>query len=536
MMSGQDEVVSGLDKLLEPFHGTDKPGLVIGVALRDQVIYRRGVGMASLEHAVANTPRTRMRIGSTSKQFTSLAIMLLAEDGKLSPDDSVRKYLPDLPTLKGEPTLRQLMQHTGGYRCYLDLQFYGNGTVMNAVGDHLAPMVRQEDVNFPPGERTIYNNGGYYMLSLVVEQVSGMSFEEFLETRIFQPLGMNDTTHERSDLRIIPGMATLHLPSPKGGYDRGLFPSVNVLGEGGMVSTVSDMLRWCRHLRGPKTVGTEETWKQILTPTTYTNGTRGTYALGLMVDEYRGHRVIHHAGGVMGGTCQMMTLPEQGLDLILIANGADMHSGRLYHRVIDTVLGEEKLAPIAASAAVSENKGEVGKYWNPSTRQGIEVSDADGKISACWLAFPLPMQFKADAEDWEPIDSSVSPLKIVPGEYVDGKMRNLTVYDCGNPSTMTRLPDPPPDIGSMESLYGRYTSHDLDASADISRVGDTTILVMKGELGTMKGKLVALSEGLISAVFDTNLMPIPALLTLLPNGDGFRLDTARTRNVLFRKA
>ena len=140
-----------LDALFAPWDRTDEPGLVVGVAKDGEVIYRRGFGMASLETAVANAPKTRMRIGSISKHFTCLLALLLAEDGKLDLDQPIRAYIPELAGPGGEPTLRQLMQHRGGSRCYLDIGFIGHGMSVPPLGRALAIQQRQSGRNFTPG-------------------------------------------------------------------------------------------------------------------------------------------------------------------------------------------------------------------------------------------------------------------------------------------------------------------------------------------------------------------------------------------------
>jgi CubicO group peptidase (beta-lactamase class C family) len=163
-------VVQQLDTLFAPWNRTDAPGLVVGVSMAGKPLYRRGFGMASLEFGIAASPTTRMRIGSTSKHFTCLLALLLAEDSKLSIDAPIRTYIPELVGPGGEPTLRELMQHRGGSRCYLDIGFLSHGSTTPSKGYALATQVRQTGRNFPPGEAALYNNGGYHLVSLAIER------------------------------------------------------------------------------------------------------------------------------------------------------------------------------------------------------------------------------------------------------------------------------------------------------------------------------------------------------------------------------
>src|SRR5579862_9727210 len=292
--------VAALDDLFQPLLRSDLPGIVVGVAVKGEPVYRKGFGLASIEHGVANTPWTRMRIGSTSKHFACLAALLLVEEGKLDIDVDVRTYLPELPKVEPAPTLRQFMTHTSGLRDYLDVGFLASGMTIKPKGVGLATQVRQGGVNYVAGEKMIYNNGGYHLLSLVIERVSGMPFEQFLKERIFDPLKMVDTRSVPSDFEIHRGTATLHVPQPDGSFRRGIFPTEEVRGEGAIVSTIDDMLAWLAHLRGPHTVGSEASWAQMTTPARLSNGLTCKYALGLMVDQYRGVDVVHHGGTVIG--------------------------------------------------------------------------------------------------------------------------------------------------------------------------------------------------------------------------------------------
>src|SRR5579872_2833811 len=228
-------VTEALDQLFAPWNRTDEPGLVVGVVKDGALIYRRGFGMASLEHAAANTPATRMRIGSISKHFTCLLALLLAEEGKLDLDAPVRAYIPELAGPGGDPTLRQLMQHRGGSRCYLDLGFIGHGMSLPPVGTALAAQVRQSGRNFAPGTAMIYNNGGYHLVSIAIERAGGARFEDQLKARLFDVIGMPDTASVPTDHDITPGgVAAMHLPR-RNGWRRGLLWSDELRGEGAII-------------------------------------------------------------------------------------------------------------------------------------------------------------------------------------------------------------------------------------------------------------------------------------------------------------
>lgn len=530
-----------LDALLEPYNKADAPGLVVGVALRGNAFYRRGFGLASIEHGTINTPATRMRIGSTSKHFTCLAALLLAEEGKLDVDEGIRTYIPELPVLAGDPTLRQLMTHTGGYRCYLDLWVLTQGVVTMPRGSSLAAEVRQRDVNFPPGERMIYCNGGYHLLSLAIERVSGMPFETFLSERIFRVMGMVDTEAVADDMQIRPRMATQHVPDGKGGFIRGLFPSWEVRGEGGIVSTIDDMLRWTAHLRAPDKLGTQEVWRQMLTRPHYSSGAEGVYALGLMRTPHRNVELLHHAGGVFGGSCQMLTVVAHALDVVVLTNGAPVDPVALATQIVDVVLGDEVLgAPQAAPLATNGCESLLGRYFSRADRTYCEIVDRDGHLATVihnQRHQALPLIQTPDGLRVE--DGSGGTLMIRPGAMSTGHVMAVELVDCGHATLLTRLPDEPPLISdAFAGMEGAYFSGDAAGHAGLTLSNGAGSMRLEGTMGGINYRLDPVSEDVFvfepadAQGFSTGVLTVDRV-----NGrvSRFWLDTSRTRNLAFSR-
>lgn len=538
----QQDLHARLDAHLARFNRSDAPGLVVGVARDGRALYRKGFGMTSLEHGVANTPATRMRIGSTSKHFACLAALLLAEDGKLDIDAGVRTYLPEVPVPAGEPTLRQLMTHTSGYRCYLDLSVITQGVAAIGPGMPLEIELRQQDVNFPPGERMMYCNGGYHLLSQIVARVSEMSFEQFLEARIFRVMGMSDTESVGDDLRIRPRMATQHVPDGEGGYLRGLFPSLDVLGEGGIVSTIDDMLRWAAHLRRPDRLGSPETWREMLTMPTYSSGETGIYALGLMRTPYRNVETIHHAGGVFGGTCQMLTVPSHALDIVLMSNGAPVDPVGLATEIVDIVLGDEVLGPPRQAAEpVSENPGLVGKYLSTEPLQLVEIVERDGGFYAAPYHQPHPPQaLIADERGYRIDDGAGARMRIVPHERLpSGDVPAIDFVESGHAITLSRHEGTPAaQTLGMEGLCGQYFSHDADAHAVISMADGKLLLSIRGATGGVRYRLDALTRD-VWTFGPADASALSAGTALVERSEDkatrFSLNTSRTRGLAFSR-
>ena len=543
--------MAALDELFASVNRSDAPGLVVGVSLKGKTVYRRGFGLASIEHAVANTPATRMRIGSVTKHFTCLAILLLAEEGKLDADAPVTRYLPELPSLLGVPTLRQLMNHTSGYRCYVDIETTGGGMNTQPTGKAFAAQVQQTGANFAPGEFQLYCNGSFHLLSIVVDRVSGMPFEQFLHERIFTPLSMNDTTCVTSDLEILPGMATLHVarPGPAGtiAWRRGIFMTEEMRGEGSIVSTVDDMLRWLAHLRAPsKVVGSAETWRQMTTTATLNNGLTTPYALGLFRHDYRGLDTIYHHGAVIGGMCQMLTVPAQGLDIIIITNGGLVNHIELSKRIIDTLLSEQVIGDLAPKMAdFKDYEHLAGTHYIGEDGIAFGFADVGGKLGGSMLfSPPAPMwrdevtQIRIAFEDaaMGPFSFNVKDL----AANAQGKAPAvIPISVCGHVSRLKRLPAKPPATAKVGlPLVGGYRSDDLDAQAEIAFEGDTLTLHMVGGYGTRHMVLEAASKSVFRLTVRDLLLPGTSALNVEWDGDmvtGFHFSTTRARQLRFKR-
>jgi D-aminopeptidase len=548
MTSDSTTTTTQLDALFMPYRRADAPGLIAGIVHRGRLLYRRGFGMASLEHAIANTPATRMRIGSVSKHFTCLAVLLLCERGALDADAPIDTYLPELPPAAGRPTLRQLMSHRGGQRCALDLALLTQGLAMSPPGAFLASQQRQRDENFPPGERMMYSNGGYHLLSLAVERASGMPFGAFLATRIFAPLLMQDTACVPNDMTIEHGIATMHVRDGDGGFRRGIFPTWQLLGEGSIVSTVDDMLRWTAHLRRPdKIVGTADTWTQMLALPVFSSGQRSRYSLGLTQSRYRGAELIHHSGGVVGGTCQMLVSAAHGLDVVLLSNGALGAPLELSKRVVDIVLADELDGdgpPVAARAA--DHVARLGSYRSSGTGAVYALEDHQGALV---LAGPLcprpPMTLYDSTDDLNDVQVEASgdgTLALRWGSScAPDDPSSLRIVHCGHVDTLERIGAAPAMTPHLAAaMCGTFASHDADAQAIIRLDDDALVLRMRGAAGHCDYRLTPLAHDAFELVPIDPMNLTTGIVALSRDAmrdsiTGLRVDTPRTRHLAFTR-
>jgi CubicO group peptidase (beta-lactamase class C family) len=327
-----------VDKLFAPWDKPDSPGCALAVVKDGRIIHSRGYGMADLEHDVPITPASAFYVGSLSKQFTAMAVALLAQQGTLSLDDDIHKYLPELPAYDKPITIRHLIHHTSGLPEYMPLLaragWRPDAPFSNQ--DALQIVARERQLNFEPGEQFAYSNTGYTLLALIVERAAGVRLDEFADARIFSPLKMKDTHFHADATRLVKQRAYAYEPSPGGGLRLGP-PVPTRVGAGGIFTTVEDLARWDQNFYDAR-VGGNALIKQLTTPGTLNSGRALEYAFGLEVRTYRGLRVVEHGGDFAGYHAYLARFPDQRLSVILLCNLGNINQVPLAHAVADIYL------------------------------------------------------------------------------------------------------------------------------------------------------------------------------------------------------
>ena len=325
-----------IDDLFTAYSGATVPGASVVVISGGRVVVRRAYGMADLEHRVAATPETDYRLASVSKQFTAMAVMLLAQDGKLRYDQSVRDFLPELPAAAQAVTVRHLLNHTSGLWDYEDLTPESR-TAQLDDGDVLALLRAQDSLYFPAGSQYRYSNAGYVLLGLIVARVSGMPFPEFLRTRIFVPLGMGATVAHVEGSDTVPRRAYGY--SPRGGAFVQTDQSVTsaTLGDGGIYANVDDLTRWDQALSGTDLVGAAGL-ELATTPPQLPAGATTQYGFGWFVDSYRGEKRWRHTGETSGFRNAIQRFPGRRLTVIVLTNRSSGEPAAIAERIADRLL------------------------------------------------------------------------------------------------------------------------------------------------------------------------------------------------------
>jgi CubicO group peptidase (beta-lactamase class C family) len=282
------------------------------VARDGKVLLSKGYGFANLEWAVANSPASKFRLGSITKQFTAACILLLEERGKLKVDDPVKKYMTDAPAAWDKVTIFNLLTHTSGIPSFTGFPDYASTEAIATTPEKLVARFRDKPLEFQPGEKWNYSNSGYVLLGYLIEKISQQSYSEFVQENIFTPLGMKDSGYD-SNSAIILHRASGYTPSAQGTIHAGYIDMSIPFSAGSLYSTTEDLLRWEQGLMGGKLLSAASLAKM-------TTPFKNDYAFGLAVHAVNGHKVIEHGGGIEGFNTEIAYYPEDKLTVVVLAN------------------------------------------------------------------------------------------------------------------------------------------------------------------------------------------------------------------------
>jgi len=339
------ELTTQVDELFAEWDGEISPGAVVGIFMDGRIIYSKGYGVANLDYDIPITPQSVLRIGSISKQFIAMCIAMLAEQGKLSFDDDIRTYLPEMPDYGNQVTIRHLLHHTSGIREYLALvNLIGKpeGSVFGYTTRELVELLsRQQRLNFEPGSQFSYTNSGYFLLAEIVTRVSGMKASAFAQENIFEPLGMTQTRFYDDPNAIIRNQAFGYSPKRDGGYRLDILRS-DVIGDLGVITTVEDFLHWDNNFYENKLgAGTKNLITMMFTRGRTSSGEDLSYALGLEFDSYRGLKTMGHGGSAVGYVAEFLQFPEQRFSVVILSNLSSFRPGRIARQVADLYLANQ---------------------------------------------------------------------------------------------------------------------------------------------------------------------------------------------------
>jgi CubicO group peptidase (beta-lactamase class C family) len=386
--AGDEEKV---DRIFAAYNRAGSPGCAVGVIQDGNFVYRKGYGMGSLELGVPLTSQSTFYMGSVSKQFTAASVVLAAEQGFLSLDDNVRKYIPELPEYGNPITLRQMLHHTSGFRDFLTLFALSGRNIANvhSEAEIIDLVARQKSLNNVPGDEFIYSNTNYYLLGVVVGRATKKSLNEFATENIFKPLGMAHTRYYDNHTVVLPGRVAAYDPGNDGDFLVNWSTEFDTVGAGGLMSNVDDLLLWDRNFYANK-LGKGTLLKEFEKRGVLNNGKEISYALGLVVGNYRGLPTVEHNGALYGYRTAILRFPEQRFSVVSLCNLSTASTGSLTHKVADVYL-EKHLQTEAGALQSSTYSGGpdasrfAGNYLD-ARKQVVYSFTASGGNLVAWGA------------------------------------------------------------------------------------------------------------------------------------------------------
>jgi CubicO group peptidase (beta-lactamase class C family) len=402
--NGNDQKLeAAVDEVYQDLTAAGSPGCALAVFRGGQIIYEKGYGLANIEENVPISPKSVFDIGSTSKQFTAMSILLLEKAGKLSIDDDVRKYIPELPDYGKKITILNLLNHTSGLRDYLALFDIAGVNVDSVTTDEdaLALITRQKGLNFAPGSQYLYSNTGFFLLSVIVERVSGKTLRDFAAENIFAPLEMSHTQFRNNHRLLVPERAMAYDENEK---KDGFTLNVSYfeqLGDGAVHTSVEDLLKWDENFYSGK-VGGKILLAELQEQSKLNDGKKLNYAKGIVVSDYRGLKMVSHGGSWGGYRAQLMRFPDQHFSVATLCNLGSADPTRRAAEVADVYLNSVMKPKTVKSAEaddeekkketppISMTKEELsrytGDYWSEEMGVSYRLVVRDGALKVVAIA------------------------------------------------------------------------------------------------------------------------------------------------------
>jgi CubicO group peptidase (beta-lactamase class C family) len=534
------EPTARLDQMMIEYAGDDVPGASVLVMKDGEIIAHKSYGMANLTYDIPMTDKTLHNIGSTSKHFLTLGLLLLQEDGKLSLDDDVREYIPELPEFEHTVTLRNLVTHTSGYREFINLMVMtGRNVSSNLSIDEIIEIVqRQPELQNTPGNEFNYNNTGYALMTEVIERVTDTPFEDWMKMNLFEPLEMHNTVVRTRSDQVVENRSTGYSYGSNG-YEE-VTDLGGAAGAGGIHITLDDFTKWIQNLNHP-VVGTPEMIEQMTTPFELKNGNSTGYGLGLVIEEYKGLKKVHHGGGDVAHRSMFILFPEIDAAVVTQSNLASF-DGDIPNRIADLFFGEymepdeseqqreDSLAsgPESDFEYTPENFDLLAGRYELSVMPGFILTfDREGDRIYTQATNQQEIDLTATSDSTFSLIGVNASVTFHLNE--DATADSLTLHQNGNHIAkkidFTLTPD------EMAEYTGQYYSDEIETTYTIERKDDE--LVMQHYQMEEEMKLDPTSKDQFGSS-----MPIQTVEFVRgEDGEitGFNASNGRTRDVFFRK-
>jgi CubicO group peptidase (beta-lactamase class C family) len=448
-----------VDQIFAGYAKPKSPGCALGVIQIGNFVYRKGYGMGSLELGVPLSSRSVFYMGSVSKQFTAASIVLAAEQGFLSLDDNVRKYVPELPDYGQPITIREMLHHSSGLPDVLSLLGISGRSLgdVYSTAELMDLIVRQKALNFNSGDEYLYSNTNYFLLAEVVKRATKKPLPEFAAENIFKPLGMTHTRFYDDHTLVVPGRVAAYRPGKNGEFLVDWSTNYDIIGGGGLMSSVNDLLLWDRNFYENK-LGKGTLVKEMQTPGVLNNGKQNNYALGLMMSTYRGLPIVEHDGANFGYRTDILRFPQQRFTVVDLCNSSSAEPDSLTRKVADIYL-EKILQPARAPATLAASGSDpamfVGKYFESRTHYLASFTVANGHL----MLEDHVLESIGPNEFEDPIIGGTITFS-----SSTAAMKGTVTYNNEITFAGTRINDLYLDDAALAAYAGTYKSEELDAT------------------------------------------------------------------------
>ncbi len=527
-----------ISQFMTPYSAKDVPGAAVLVLKDDKILFQEAYGMANLTYEIPFEVTTPTNIGSTSKQFTAFAILLLADRGKISLDDDIRKYFPEIPDFGKTVTIRHLLTHTSGYREFLNtLGMTGRSLNSPLENEMIFKILKnQPELQNEPGTEWNYNNTDYVLAATLVAKITEVPFPEWMQKNVFQPLGMNNTMVRANQNEIVPGRSQGYNLNDDGKYQE-VEDLGGTMGAGGIYTTLDDLAKWVKNFKDPK-VGNTKIFKEMTTPFVLKNGDTTNYGLGLFIEERNGMKIIHHGGADVAHRSMLMYYPDINAAVITQSNNANF-SGNSVERIAELYFpqyyknkeGDKKQD---SKESTSEFDYEVEKFDALTGRYELEV--APGFV----------LTFKRDGErvyaqgtgqpefDIKAVSDSVFELQGVNAKITfhlkeNGSADSLTLHQNGN--HLAKRITWEPDTAELKEFTGKFYSPEIETIYNVE-FSDENLIVTTYQVPD-KVKLTPADKDSFGGGFP--LAEVKFFRDHNGNINGFFASNGRSRGIRFEK-
>lgn len=462
---GQSARSAAADALLAPMLPT-QPGAVVLVTQGGKTVYARAYGAADLEQGTTITADTRFHAASVSKQFTAMALAMLARDGKVDLDADIHTYLPELPDFKARIRVVDLLHHTSGLRDQWELLVASGNDMQSLLTQNaILSLVRaQRDLNFPPNSEFRYSNTGYTLAAEIVARVSGVPFRQFVHDRIFVPVGMSNSLIYDNAAEIVPRRAQSYAITAGGKIEHRRLNYSNY-GATSLTTTVADLQKWLQEVQHPM-VFDSSLIRSLYQPNRLTGGTWSNYGLGMWQSEIRGHNAIMHTGSDAGFRALVATYPTEDTSIIILSNGsADLTP--VHEGLVDIFLNGTT-DPAAVVQPSATDLARLPGYYASSWGGAIELKASEGKLTRVSGGSALSATFRSNNIIEFP--SPVTRYRIAAGSGTVDTLEQLT--NNGPPVRYERVERTAVAVDALRTLTGRYRSTELDITYVVSMAND----------------------------------------------------------------